>query len=152
LESGGFKIVFTDKSVSVFENTKALPRSFFVDKWEVITEEEKITDRLLDPGFDFSKTIILEETPPENTSGFIFTSDSWYPGWKAYVNGHEAKIYRADFAFRAVPVSLPDDKVEYFYLPDYFYNGLIISVGSLVLLAMTVAVLKLSMRKASNEK
>lgn len=137
-----FKVAFQDKSVVVLESTSVLPRSFFVEHWEVIKDNQKILDRLLDPKFDFSKAIILEEEPPIGTKGFIFTSDTFYPGWKAYVNGVETKIYRADFAFRAVPVSSPDAKVEYKYKPQSFFTGLKISAVSLALLLLLVLKLR----------
>ena len=131
-----FKEAFRDKSVTVLESMTALPRSFFVDEWEVIQGEEQILTRMLDPDFDFSKKIILEETPPEDTAGFIFTSDSWYPGWKAKADGKEVKIYRANFAFRAVPVLSKDSKVDYEYSPASFDNGLKISLFALALLLL----------------
>jgi hypothetical protein len=35
-------------------------------------------------------------------NGFLLLSENYYPAWKAYVDGKEAKIYRADYLFRAV--------------------------------------------------
>jgi len=137
-----FKVVFQDKSVAVLESRSVLPRSFYVDKWEVIKDDRRILDKLLDPNFDFSKIIILEEEPPAGTKGFIFTSDTFYPGWKAYANGVETKIYRADFTFRAVPVSSSDTNVVYKYEPKSFSTGLKISVASLVLLLLVVLKLR----------
>lgn len=131
-----FKEAFRDKSVTVLESMTVLPRSFYVNNWEVVKDEKQILTRLLDPGFDFSKKIILEEAPPEGTHGFIFTSDSWYPDWKAYVDGKETKTYRADFAFRAVPVLSENSKINYIYRPDSFGNGLKISLISLILLLL----------------
>jgi hypothetical protein len=34
--------------------------------------------------------------------GFLVLSENYYPAWKAYVDGKEAKIYRADYLFRAI--------------------------------------------------
>jgi uncharacterized membrane protein YidH (DUF202 family) len=34
--------------------------------------------------------------------GFLVLSENYYPAWKAYVDGQEAKIYKADYLFRAV--------------------------------------------------
>lgn len=136
-EKDRFKEVFRDKSVVVLESKSALPRSFYVNKWEVIKENSKIIDRLLDPKFNFAKTIILDGDPPEGTKWFIFTSETFYPGWKAYVDGVGTKIYRANFAFRAVPVSSAETKVEYRYEPASFSTGLKISIISLGILIFT---------------
>jgi len=35
-------------------------------------------------------------------NGILFLSENYYPAWKAYVDGKETKIYRADYLFRAV--------------------------------------------------
>jgi len=130
-----FGVVFEDKSVVVLESKTALPRAFTVNKWEIEKNGKKILDRLLDPKFSFKENIILEEDPGDAKSMY-FVSDSYYPGWKAFVDGKETKIYRANFAFRAVP--LPDNKehkVEFVYKPKSFFLGLRISiVSSLVVL------------------
>ena len=47
--------------------------------------------------------------------GLLFVSDTFYPGWKAYVNGVETKIYKADFAFRAVKVPRGDHEIRFIY-------------------------------------
>lgn len=38
-----------------------------------------------------------------------------YPKWKVKVNGKEEKIYRADYAFRAVVVPQGESIVEFYY-------------------------------------
>lgn len=62
-----FKLVFTDGGVSVFENLKVLPRSFFVpatkSSIEVQPEEKPELRRLKDPSFDPEKSVILPALP-----------------------------------------------------------------------------------------
>ncbi|MBU1472750.1 YfhO family protein [Patescibacteria group bacterium] len=45
----------------------------------------------------------------------LFLSDAYYPGWNAYVNGQRTKIYRADYAFRAVVVPEGRSTVRFVY-------------------------------------
>jgi hypothetical protein len=52
--------------------------------------------------------------------GFLFLSDSYYPGWKAYVDGVESEIYQADYAFRAVYLTTGRHTVEFSYEPTPF--------------------------------
>jgi uncharacterized membrane protein YfhO len=47
--------------------------------------------------------------------GLLFLSDSYYPKWKVKINGREEKIYRADYAFRAVVVPQGESIVEFYY-------------------------------------
>jgi len=58
------------------------------------------------------------------TDAFLYVSDTWYPGWKAYIDGKQAKIYRANLAFRAVEVPAGKHVVIFKYVPLSFYIGL----------------------------
>ena len=53
----------------------------------------------------------------------LVLSDTYYPGWKAFVDGKKAKIYRADYAFRAIPLNAGTHKVEFVYDPLSFKLG-----------------------------
>lgn len=65
--------------------------------------------------------------------GFLVLSDTYYPGWKAAVDGSQAKIYRANFAFRAVEVPAGKHLVKFTFEPTYWRKGLGISAGMLVI-------------------
>src|SRR6185436_7490219 len=39
------------------------------------------------------------------SSGYLFMSDTFFPGWSATVDGREASILRAWLNFRAVPLA-----------------------------------------------
>lgn len=45
--------------------------------------------------------------------GFLFSSENYYPAWKAYVDGKETKIYRADYLFRAVYLNKGKHEVKF---------------------------------------
>ncbi len=47
--------------------------------------------------------------------GFLFLSENYYPAWKAYVDGRETKIYRADYLFRAVYLSRGRHSVQFVF-------------------------------------
>ncbi len=53
----------------------------------------------------------------------LVLNDTYYPGWKAFVDGKETKIYRADYTFRAVLLSAGKHKVEFVYDPLSFRLG-----------------------------
>jgi hypothetical protein len=71
-----------------------------------------------------------------SNNGFLFLSDSYYPGWKAYVDGDETEIYQADYAFRAVYLTSGQHTVEFSYEPRSFKLASLAS--SLALLAVIV--------------
>jgi hypothetical protein len=55
---------------------------------------------------------------------FLVLSDTYYPGWKAFVDGKKTKIYRADYTFRAIPLSAGTHQVEFVYDPLSFKLGI----------------------------
>jgi hypothetical protein len=61
---------------------------------------------------------------------WLFFSDAYYPGWVARVNGQRTKIYRANYAFRAIHVPAGHSKVAWNYEPILFRIGVIISLCS----------------------
>ena len=68
---------------------------------------------------------------------FLYLSDTYYPGWRAYVDGERTRIYRANLAFRAIEVPKGAHTVVFRYVPLSFYGGLaltLIGVGLSVFL------------------
>jgi uncharacterized membrane protein YfhO len=64
-------------------------------------------------------------------------SDTYYPGWKAWVDGRPEKIYQANYAFRAVPLSAGVHQVKFVYDPVSFKWGAGVTLlGILICLAM----------------
>ena len=69
--------------------------------------------------------------------GYVVLSDTFYPGWSAFVDGKPTAILRANLLFRAVAVGKGDHIVEFKYQPRSFYIGLalaalacLIAIGS----------------------
>lgn len=160
LKDKKFKVVFNDKSTSILENKYWLPRAFMVYDWDLEKDGNKVLDKLLQKNFPIGKKIILEEPASvdrhidTNTvlnsvnyskyesqgnsisvetqkDGLLFVSDAYYSGWKAFIDGKEEKIYRADYAFRAVLVPRGIHQIKFVYNPNSFSNGLKISIISL---------------------
>ncbi len=159
-----FSLAFEDKTTVVLESKNVLPRAFMVYDWEVIKDDQLILKKLIDPKYPFREKVILEEEPgiekrekgvcqisygkyeeqesvinvQTDSDGLLFISDAFYPGWKAYIDGKETKIYRADFAFRAIQIPSGKHEVRFVYQPESFFNGLKLSMVSLVLLLTLV--------------
>jgi len=66
-----------------------------------------------------SATLLVRRSTP----GILVASESWYPGWQAYVDGVETKIMRADYILRAVAVPAGTHKVRFVYRPWTFIVG-----------------------------
>ncbi|KKU92448.1 MAG: hypothetical protein UY21_C0001G0071 [Microgenomates group bacterium GW2011_GWA1_48_10] len=137
--------------VSIYENKEALPRAFLADgvisapKSEVIEKIYSLPSLrtiILDspPGLGSKKLttgsasikkylpneVIVTTNSPGNS--LLFLSDTYFPGWDAFVDGHKAKILRADYAFRAVPVPPGKNEVRFIYQPKSFFLGISMSL------------------------
>ena len=64
--------------------------------------------------------------------GYLVLADSWYPGWVASVDGRLAPILRADYIFRAVPLSPGEHTVSFEFHPLSLWWGTVVSGISLI--------------------
>jgi hypothetical protein len=79
-----------------------------------------------------SRTIDLVVSQP----GYLVLVDTYYPGWRATVEGRPVEILRANYAFMALPVEPGEHRVALRYEPASFRLGLIISGLTLVVIAL----------------
>ncbi|MCW8803246.1 MAG: YfhO family protein [Ignavibacteriaceae bacterium] len=91
-----------------------------------------------------------------NASGnnFLFLGDTYmtgeidyklikvHTGWKAFIDGAETKIYRANHGFRGIVVPKGKHKVEFTYLPDSFVISKYLSLAfsSIIMLGLIVGI------------
>ncbi len=158
--AGRLKTVFNQKTktltINILENPKFLPRAFPVSNYKVLNSDE-LLNYIRSADFQPAKEILLEEEPGvkggadltgskvnitgyQNNKveidalmtnpGFLLLSDTWYPGWKATVDGKEQKIYRADYNFRAVYLLKGEHKIIFSYTPTFWRSGTILSLLS----------------------
>jgi hypothetical protein len=154
-----YRLVWQETPWQIYENKEALPRIFITGSYRVESQPQKIINLILSQDFDLEKELILEEALPadfildrevevkiseldyqpnrvklrlnSSGNGLLFVSDNYYPGWQAKVDGVSAKIYRADYSFRAVPVSAGEHLVEFVYQPKSFKIGAEVSLLAL---------------------
>lgn len=141
-KGGRYTLVYKDSKHELYKNNFALPRALPFYDFEVIGSDQEMIRRFYSDEFDFRKKLIVEEEIKDinnaregtgsakiisyvpnkvaievntTTPALLFLSDNYYPGWKAFVNGKEAKIYRADYTFRAIVVPAGESIVEFKY-------------------------------------
>ncbi len=73
-----------------------------------------------------------------STPRFLVLSDTYYPGWKAYVDGARTKIYRANYIMRAVQLQPGKHIVKFTYDPFSFKIGAIVTLATLIALGGAV--------------
>jgi hypothetical protein len=151
-----YRTVYADERVRVLENDKALPRAWIVHDVRKVNYGEAIP--LLASGqVDPLKTALVEDVPPltggavdgqaesvkvEQTTGdtvrldvtatapgMVVMSDTYDPGWKAYVDGKQVQVYVADHALQAVPIEAGAHTIELRYEPLSLRLGILISAA-----------------------
>jgi len=152
--------LWVGNGVRVYENARAMPRAFYVPRIEAVESPSLLLDRLSGGSVSPRQVALVEEGPadgfvgsdPQATgtvaiesdnsevlrlrvkaeaAGFLFMSDQYYPGWHATVNGVEAPIQRANYAFRLVRVPAGSSTVVFRYVPVRFWSGLALSMATL---------------------
>lgn len=68
--------------------------------------------------------------------GLLILSDTYYPGWTAFVNGQKRDIYRAYYNFRAVLLEKGKFSVRFIYTPLSFMAGAAISGCAIAVLVL----------------
>ncbi len=169
MEGLPFEKIWSDRTYDIFEYKKVIPRIFIAEAFVVESDQQKILNYLYSPNFDLS-TLVLEENPGVNVTNtknmwsvqnvkydsakismtattdkdaLLFLSDAYYPGWKAFVDGKEVKIYRAHYAFRSVVVPKGKHTIIFSYEPKSFTYGMIGSgIGIIVLCFLMAGIYK----------
>lgn len=150
----------------LIKNTSVLPRAYLVGNYQVIRQASMLLSRLFAADFNPQREVLLEEDPgltlAADTKGtvevasykeqnvllkvnaasptLLVLTDASYPGWKATVDDRATRIYRANYALRAVVVPAGEHEVRYIYDPLSLKLGIGISIASAVLLLILVAI------------
>jgi hypothetical protein len=150
----------------VYENARALPRVVLVSAARCVASEE--SRALIRAGIAWRQEVVLtgscEGAPPgtrdisagwasirdytahrvsidvsASTPAYLVLFDAWFPGWVARVDGVDARLFRADHAFRAVWVPEGRHAVDFHYRPmSVVVGGLITALGLVIIGVLVV--------------
>jgi hypothetical protein len=114
---------------------------------EILLSDSPAGFTVFEPGSGRSTVELLERAPERirlraqlAAPGWLVLGEWHYPGWHARVDGQRQPIYRAHYGLRAVPVESGLHEIEFLYRPVTFYVGGGLSVGSLALAIVILAV------------
>ena len=134
--------VYDSGSIAVLENSNAFPRAFLVEDIAIMNPlkaDVKIQN------YESGKVEIF--TDYSQSSYFVLT-DTYFPGWKAFIDNLPAKIYPANGTFRAIALPAGSHVVKFVYDPLSFKIGKGVSLVSfLFLIFMTIFSHKLPLFK-----
>jgi len=138
-----------------------LPRTRLAASYEVM-DREAMPARILQPGFDPARTVLLEKPPgfaadPADTTSpgrvtattydgntitvdvdatrpaLLVHAENWFPYWHAFVDGTEETILRAYGTLRAVPVPAGRHEIVFRFVSKPYRLGKDVTLGTLAL-------------------
>lgn len=144
--------VYNDANWKVYENSAAFPRAWIVHESAVERSRDKLLHELSSPATQLDRVALVSEPLAEalepqsqsaqelaaveqhGTNGLqikvhtqsralLVTSEIFYPGWHATVNGQAARIYEVDGALRGVVVPKGESAVIFHYAPRPVFFG-----------------------------
>lgn len=118
----------------LLENLKFKPRVSLVDNNGIENNEDIYID-------DYTNNVVKIKFISDSDNEKVVLRDSWYPGWKAYVNGNKVKVEKFDSVFRSVTVPKGIGEIKFVYLPNSFILGLI--AAGMGLLVWTIGLFRL---------
>jgi hypothetical protein len=73
--------------------------------------------------------------------------DTYYPGWKAYLNGKEVDIHKFNKVYRAVKIPSGNSTLEFKYVPRSYFLGRNITLATLIGVISLIIFSKLLIRR-----
>jgi hypothetical protein len=179
LDANGITLVqhFPDYPSWLYKIDRVVPRAYVVQQTREEKAPVKVLEYLASERFDPSLEVTLDKKVPitpngnfestakisqydnqrvvvdtsSNGSGILVLTDSFFPGWRVYVDGKEEKHLRANYFFRGVALTQGEHNVEFLYEPHWFKAGAIGSSATLLLVgAVSLGLFYRRRRKASN--
>lgn len=150
------------ESIKIYELMTAVPRAYIVSE-ALTADSEALAWTAFFAGrdtLDYSKEVVLEKKISHegkdiensgaveiiNDTGekielkvdspgdsFLVLTDTYYLGWQAFVDGEEAEVLKANYAFRAVKIPKGKRRVVFVYQPRSLKSGALISTSTLII-------------------
>lgn len=178
--TGSFRPVYAGQRYVIYQNTAPHYRAWLCTEIEVIANDAAVLERMKRLTFDPLKTVILEEEPEgwqpsADTSSpgsvriaryepnvieiaadvkrqaVLVLSENWYPYYRAWVDGTEQKVYRADYNLRAVVLEPGRHQVVFRFRSPYVTAGVWITFAALGLVGLAVVLSLIASRKKKSK-
>jgi len=159
--------VYKDEDVVILENQAALPKVYFRGGAATIPLDSPSAQDLMAAPRDLQREVVLDgddaqsihtassdahgdaqlleygtstvrATTSADADGFMVVGDRFDAGWRAWVDGREAPVLRANAVLRAVPVPAGEHTVEMRYEPWWVTLGLVVSLLSLFVVVSAI--------------
>ena len=165
-------------TVMIYEDTFAYPRATIYYSSEILQSDSAVLEKLMDEN-DMHNTVLFAkgtDTPllrdssnkwesasilkSEDNSvevaanpthdSYLVLSDTYYPGWECFVDGHQSPILCGNHAMRAVFLRAGSHRVVFRFEPTSFRIGLLLSCCSLVIVGLWFGSILVSHKKSQS--
>ncbi len=142
--------------MTMYQNPSAVPKAYVASDVRLAHSVQDVGMILKDTTFIPGASVILESSPSAvlsdspvsiqrvrerdteeifrvtggTTNQMFVVNETYYPGWKAYIDGTDAPILPANIRYRAIFLPKGDHTVRFVYDPPFFRVGLWISILS----------------------
>lgn len=119
--------------IEVIENPLALPNVWTSSRIYPVKDIGEALGRMAQPDFIPGEILWESETLPNENEKIVVFNRSWYPGWKAYVNKKQIKVYPVNINQQAiiVPSSITPSEITLRYDPISYKIGLAITSATI---------------------
>ncbi|MBK26582.1 MAG: hypothetical protein CME70_21460 [Halobacteriovorax sp.] len=153
-----------DYKLFIYENLDFKERVILYSKVRRVSKEEAL-EKILAPTEEIYSNALIENLPKDSVLDFnstgsisemnykpdavslkvktngrmlLYLSDAHYPGWKAFINGREVKIYNTNYMGRGILVPSGESQVEFKFSSSSFKLGLILTVLGFLMSILTL--------------
>lgn len=150
-------------AVGGYRNLRAMPRAYLVHRSATVASDEDALRYMTSDRFDPRLEAVLFGNPRAKLSpqrsdesveirqrransvalevtasspALLVLADRYDPDWIVEVDGNRATLYRTNYLFRAVAVPPGRHLVEFSYRPWRFYTGALVSLATVLLVAI----------------
>ncbi len=157
----GAEPVYTTDDAMLYRLPDAPGRAWIASAARRVSPDEMLT-ALADPNFEPTAVVLLETSSVDLQSplstlhsltlhdgpnrvtiraaldapGYLVLADTWYPGWRATVDGERVELLRANYGFRAVWLEAGEHVVRMIYRPISVLVGGALTITALVVIVV----------------
>jgi hypothetical protein len=166
IDATGFRQLAHEGNIIVYERPNPQGRAFMVHQVQVAPHDQVLA-RLVAPTFDPRAAAVVESPPGcplaggpgadtvtlvrddldqvifqahAASDGLLIMSDTFYPGWRAQVDGKTVPIVRANYALRGICLPAGDHQVVFRFEPTTLRVGALLAGIGLLSVAITLVV------------
>jgi len=163
-----FQEVFNSYGIYVYQYVNYIPHVYTITNYQVVKNSDEMLKLLANPQFSVRERLLLDGEPgigasqqvqltheglsiskytnneirivsSKNYDSILVLSDYYFPGWKAYVDNSETRIFRANYLNRAIKLPKGEHIIRFVYEPSMM--GLYITLVTWIILMIFLLLL-----------